>query len=128
MKLRLITVVAAAGLLSGCGGLAFMNLAAIPVAGAVGAGAAAMGAAPGVGAVTVAANATLHDSVERYGNPEVGAFPMVVTGDLYSYGLPIVGNYESYNASFTGSVVRNLNDDSEMVALRLTNQTPLLQQ
>ena len=121
MKPRLIFVVAAAGLLSGCGGLAFMNLAAIPVAGAVGAGAAAMGAAPGVGAVTVAANASLHDSVERYGNPEVGAFPMVVTGDLYSYGLPIVGNYESYNESFTGSVVRNLNDDSEMVALRLTN-------
>lgn len=121
MKLRLISVVLAAGLLSGCGGLAFMNLAAIPVAGAIGAGAAAMGAAPAAGVATVAANATLHDSVDRHGNPEVGAFPMVVTRDLYSYGLPIVGSYESYNELFTGSVVRNLNDDSEMVALRLEN-------
>jgi hypothetical protein len=98
-----------------------MNLAAIPVAGAVGAGAAAMGSAPAVGALTVATNATLNDSVDRYGNPEVGAFPLVVTGNLFSYGLPIVGSYESYNEVFTGRVVRDLNDDSEVVALQLRN-------
>jgi hypothetical protein len=121
MKLRLISVVVAAGLLTGCGGLAFMNLAVVPVAGAVGAGAAAMGSAPAAGVATVAANATLHDSIDRHGNPEVGAFPMVVTGDLYSYGLPIVGNYDAYNEVFTGRVVRNLNDDSEMVAVKLAN-------
>jgi hypothetical protein len=46
---------------------------------------------------------------------------MVVTGDLYSYGLPIVGNYEAYNEVFTGRVMRNLNDDSEVVAVKLAN-------
>lgn len=137
MKLRLISVVAAAGLLSGCGGLAFMNLAAIPVAGAVGAGGAAMGSAPGVGALTVATNATLGDSVDRYGNPEIGAFPLVVTGDLRSYaeattgplgtidgivsGIPVVGHYESYNEVIVGRVNRNLRDDGEELELRLVN-------
>jgi hypothetical protein len=122
MKLRLISIALGAGVLAGCaGGLGFMNLAMVPVAGAVGAGAAAMGSAPGVGAVTVAANSTLHDSVERHGNPEVGAFPFVVTGDLSSYGLPLVGNYESYNEVFAGRVVRNLSDDSEMLAIVMNN-------
>jgi hypothetical protein len=120
MKLKLISVVVATGLLTGCGGLAFMNLAVVPVAGAVGAGTAAMGSAPAAGVAAVAANTTLYDSIERHGNPEVGAFPMVVTGDLYSYGLPIVGNYEAYNEVFTGRVMRNLNDDSEAVKLANT--------
>jgi len=85
MKLRLISVGIAAGLLSGCGGLAFMNLGMVPAV-----------ATPAVSAA---------------------AGPVYLTG----YGLPIVGNYESYNEVFTGRTVRDLGDDSEMVELRLIN-------
>jgi len=85
MKLRLISVGVAAGLLSGCGGLGFMNLGMIPAV-----------ATPPVSAA---------------------AGPVYLTG----YGLPIVGNYESYNEVFTGRTVRDLGDDSEMVELRLIN-------
>lgn len=85
MKLRLISVVAAAGLLSGCAGLGFMNL----------------GMIPAVGTPTVsAAGGAVH---------------------LTGYGLPIVGSYESYNEVFTGRTVRDLSDDSEMVAVQLIN-------
>jgi len=86
MKLRLISIVLAGGLASGCqGGLGFMNLAMVPAVGTPAVGAAALGS------------------------------------DLMSYGSPIVGNYESYNEVFAGNTVRNLQDDSEMVTLRLLN-------
>jgi hypothetical protein len=137
MKLRLISIVAVTGVLGGCGGLAFLNLAAVPATAAVGAGTALMGVAPGAGVTVVAANATLSDSVERYGNPEVGAFPVVVTGDLRAYaqattgplgnidgivnGVPTVGHYENYNEVIIGRVNRNLSDDTEELDLRLAN-------
>lgn len=85
MRLRLISIVVVTGLLSGCGGLAFLNL----------------GAAPGVATPTVSAAAG--------------------GSDLMSYGLPIVGSYEGYNEVFAGNTVRNLQDDSELVTVRLLN-------
>lgn len=137
MRLRLISIVVTAGLLTGCAGLAFMNLAMIPVTAVVGGGAVAMGSAPGAGAVTVAANSTLHDSVDRHGNPEIAAPPAIVTGDVRSYGrattgplgningivsgIPVVGHYESFNEVIVGRVNRNLSDDSEELAVRLVN-------
>jgi len=38
-----------------------------------------------------------------------------------SYGLPVVGHYENYDEVLSGQVVRNLQDDSEMIALTLSN-------
>jgi len=137
MRLRLISIGVVSGLLSGCGGLAFLNLAAVPAIAAVGAGTALMGSAPGAGVAVVASNSTLSDSVDRYGNPEIGAFPIVVTGDLRAYGqattgplgnidnivngVPTVGHYESFNEVIVGRVNRNLSDDSEELDLRLVN-------
>jgi hypothetical protein len=118
MKLRLISGVVATSLLTGCGGLGFLNLAAVPVVATVGSGVAFVAGVPaaGVAAVTAAS-----DSTNRYGTGEVQASPMVVTGEVYSYGLPLVGHYESYNEVLYGQVVRSLSDDSEIVALTLAN-------
>lgn len=48
-----------------------------------------------------------------------------LTGGLLSgcgsYGLPIVGSYDGYNEVLTGQVVRDRNDDSEIVAVTLNN-------
>ena len=57
--------------------------------------------------------------VPAVGTPAVSA--AALGSDLMSYGIPIVGNYESYNEVFAGNTVRNLQDDSEMVTLRLLN-------
>lgn len=132
MKLRLMSAAILASLLSGC---AFMNLSTVPVIAAFG----VVGniGSPGVGAAQVAANATLKDSIERHGNPAVHMPPFVVTGDLTSYGervldgegklkgittgVPLVGNYETFNEIIVGRVQRNLSDDSEEVRLLMKN-------
>ena len=132
MKLRLILSVLAAGLLSGC---AFLNLSVVPFVGAF--GAASNVGSLGAGAVQIAANASLADSIDRYGNPPVYMPPFVVTDELRSYGdvvlgddgllkglksgIPLVGNYETYNEVLVGRVQRNLSDDSEEVNLVLRN-------
>jgi hypothetical protein len=91
MKLRLISIALTAGLLSGCGGLGFMNLAVAPAV-----------ATPVVAGVDIASH------------PEMGP-------RLVGYVVPIVGNYDSYNEVFSGRVTRDLSDDSEVVALVLNN-------
>jgi len=91
MKLRLISIALTAGLLSGCGGLGFMNLAMAPAV-----------ATPVVAGADIASH------------PE--AEPRLV-----GYVVPIVGNYDSYNEVFSGRVARDLSDDSEVVALVMNN-------
>jgi hypothetical protein len=91
MKLRLISIALTAGLLSGCGGLGFMNLAVAPAV-----------ATPVVAGAGVASH------------PDKGP-------QLTSYVVPIVGNYESYNEVFSGRVTRDLSDDSEVVSIVMTN-------
>lgn len=126
MKLRLTLTIASVSMLSGCA-----NLSVIPFTAAFPAVAAMHGSLNAAGEIGGEKLA-----LQQSWPPDIS--PEVIRGDLKSYGepvidpstgtirgvspgIPLVGNYETYNEVIVGRVQRNLTDDSEEIRLLMRN-------